>query len=665
MDPDKYHALTKSIPILSSVINVVSARSAVTRTGRAPTAASLPADAHQLVRVNDPKNIVNEFSSPLNSRFTCHPSERKIDQIEARLGNIESLLRNLSPAAATDATKLIHTPQTACSSTGPNTTTADFDSSDNESAIGGESGLTVHTTFASEFIERAVKRTSLRGVNPKMETALTNLRQFVDLQKRPSVAHGPRFPFQQPVPPGGVTKLPMPPMATVVSLLKYVKASPPTLFTIMCSLVAVDDFPAICRMVYFPTEDFSDATFVIVNTLLYNLFTEQYGLVQDPNLQNEYDSYSKLCRANLETTLANFPLFLSPKIENVQALLLGCLYAVDVSRPSVALHLITMAAWLCQAGHYHRKDSLKKDSPAISRVKRLLFWHVYTLDKGLGLRLGRSSNIPECDIDIPREFEIDGFDPLASAFTSMWTQLSSLQSRIYDQLYSPTALASPQAELAQRAQVLADECLKLERSMNETREKLHHYLKSLGTSDVIDVFVRGTRSSSMSQRLSFIESFRLQKAPNLLSTPFAPFFVLFCYVIETSSQEDLKVLQDFVDSLEAARSLSEPVDKLYRLCQVMCDVAVVYMEAKSQQQNDQNSTAIGDEFDMYLSQLGFMPIEDQSMANTGDGNAPIQGSAQIAQYADWFSGSRNMMGLLEEDLSQIDSFRWMQPPDQM
>lgn len=144
-------------------------------------------------------------------------------------------------------------------------------------------------------------------------------------------------------------------------------------------------------------------------------------------------------------------------------------------------------------------------------------------------------------------------------------------------------------------------------------------------------------------------------------TPFAPFFVLFCYVIETSSFADLKVLQDFVDSLEGARGLSEPIDKLYRLCRVMCDIATLYVEAKAQQQQDENSIPIGDEFEMYLSQLGFIPTEDQAMANANpnDPGAPIQGSNQVAQLADWFFGSRNMIGLLEEDLSQIDSHKWM------
>ena len=140
-------------------------------------------------------------------------------------------------------------------------------------------------------------------------------------------------------------------------------------------------------------------------------------------------------------------------------------------------------------------------------------------------------------------------------------------------------------------------------------------------------------------------------------TPFAPFFVLFCHVIETSDAGDLKILQDFADSLDLLRGVSETAEKLIRLYQVMRDVAVVYLETKSQQQQDQTMVPIGDEFDMYLSQLGFMPTEDHPMTQPPN----LQGAASggpPTQAADWFQGSRAMFGLLEEDLSHMDAGRW-------
>lgn len=85
----------------------------------------------------------------------------------------------------------------------------------------------------------------------------------------------------------------------------------------------MEDFSGLCRDVFFPTEDVSDATFAIVNTGLYNLFMEESSIVEDDQLRDRYQSYARICQTNLETYLANLPLFISAKIENVQSLLCG------------------------------------------------------------------------------------------------------------------------------------------------------------------------------------------------------------------------------------------------------------------------------------------------------------------------------------------------------
>ncbi|RDA94922.1 hypothetical protein CP533_0178 [Ophiocordyceps camponoti-saundersi (nom. inval.)] len=631
-----------------------------------------------------------------------------IDQIETRLANIEGLLRNLHPVNPDDHglptsssniqnnnnNPFINTPATV-------PTVASTADSEDESVLVGDEGLTAQTTFASEFLEKAVGRTAMPQASPKMEAALANLRQLVKMQRRRSNNCGPRFPLQKPLPPGGVCKLPMPPMPAVVELLKQSKTAPPTLFSVICSLVGLADFSNLCRLVYFATDDFSDATFTIVNAMLYNLFMEQHALATDPVVREEYHAYMQQCRANLETCLANTPLFLSAKTENIQALVFGAVYAIDVSRPSVAWHLSCMAAQLCQSAGYHRSETLKHDSASVSNLKRTLFWHVYTLDKSLGLRLGRAPVINECDIDIPRVFDFDVLDPIKpSSIPTLWVKFSHLQSCIYEQLYSPAALARPRAELTERARALAEDCRRLEAESEKCREPVYSYLKAANTSGMVDIFLRG---DEVQFQVTFTLVYQIIPAPegslsrfcdecleaarkamrihqqcgvrnlgsffrsiylhwNLLLIPFAPFFVLFCYVIETSSPDDLKPLHEFVASLAESRGCSESVDKLYRLTQVMVDIASLYVEAKSQQQDDQAMVPIGDEFEMYLSQLGFMPTEDHTMSNTpnADGKGLTAVNGQVAQIADWFSGNMNMMGLLEEDLSQIDSYRWMQ-----
>jgi hypothetical protein len=106
---------------------------------------------------------------------------------------------------------------------------------------------------------------------------------------------------------------------------------PPSLFSFACTLSGIVDLTSLCRLVYFPTEDFSQATFAIVNTGLYNLFMEEAVLCDDEIKHDEYRSYASLAQVNLETCLANLPLFLSAKVETIQALLLG----VSIRIPAV------------------------------------------------------------------------------------------------------------------------------------------------------------------------------------------------------------------------------------------------------------------------------------------------------------------------------------------
>ncbi|KPM36677.1 hypothetical protein AK830_g9885 [Neonectria ditissima] len=632
-------------------------------------------------------------------------SEKKIDQIEVRLANIETLLRDLStrPSSATpDSGFRLHTPQ---SGPGPSiqtipASTIAGDSSDSESAFGGDSTFAAHTNFASEFLEYAVERTSLHDINPNMRDALANLRQLVELQNRQSISHGPRFPLQQPMPQGGLAQLNMPPMDVVVSLLKSIRASPPGLFTFVCYFVGVAEFSSLCRMVYFPAEDFSDSTFVVVNAGLYYMFLEQHSFATDKATKEQYEPYIQLCRINLETALANMSLFMSAKIETIQALLLGTMYAIDVSRPSVAWHLNSAAAQICLTAGFHRKSTCKSD-PETYAIRSRLFWYIYTNDKALALRLGRAPMIQDWDIDIPRGFIFDGvMSHETSGIALMWLKTATVQGQIYAELYSPDAMARPQAELAERARLLAAQCRQVEVEASEAREMAIASLERIKASHLVDIHVKGdevqllatmtlvyqaipapegslsrfcdecidTSRRAMQKHLSCMELVRREAYAkaiyvhwNLLLTPFTPFFVIFCYVIETSSAEDLQLLHDFTETIKEAAESSKIMEKLWRLCHVISNVAMLYVEAKAHEQEDHNMIPIGDEFDMYLSQLGFMPNEEQAATGPVSEANGATGSAQVAQMGDWFSGSRNLLGLLEQDISQIGGPQWPQP----
>ena len=157
----------------------------------------------------------------------------------------------------------------------------------------------------------------------------------------------------------------------------------------------------------------------------------------------------------------------------------------------------------------------------------------------------------------------------------------------------------------------------------------------------------------------------------VLFAPFLPSVIIFCHVIETSNTEDLERMARFVQSLEDCITVSPGVGKLYRLSQVLYNVALLYVEAKANQNADQTMVSVGNEFDLYLNQLGFMSRDmalpgtttatNDPDINTGQGNGQAgmddieRSMMQNAQLGDWFSGHSYVMGLVEEDLSVFNT----------
>jgi hypothetical protein len=112
-----------------------------------------------------------------------------------------------------------------------------------DSAFEGQSSLTAHTVQASEFLEHVVERERWNNqqMSPNMQSALSSLQQIVGLQQQRKKGRmmgsmsrrEVKFPNQKPVPPGGLKDLPMPPVQTVVGMLRDIKGGVlPTSFSI-------------------------------------------------------------------------------------------------------------------------------------------------------------------------------------------------------------------------------------------------------------------------------------------------------------------------------------------------------------------------------------------------------------------------------------------------
>jgi hypothetical protein len=161
---------------------------------------------------------------------------------------------------------------------------------------------------------------------------------------------------------------------------------------------------------------------------------------------------------------------------------------------------------------------------------------------------------------------------------------------------------------------------------------------------------------------------------NIIYVPFTPVIILFCHIVETSDEADLGRLVAFVESLEPACAESEAVAKLHRICQVLHNVASLCVRARAQRQQDpqlrdQDMAMVGNNIDMYLSQLGFMPQlgGGHPLAGT-QGASPFGGEGELAaagfeagnanELGNWFSGNTHILGLLEEDLSEFEPRMW-------
>jgi hypothetical protein len=159
-------------------------------------------------------------------------SERKIERVEKRLAGIEEMLSNLT--SLTRSLSLGGTPRQvptaaavpsyASPTVEPGTAYEALSiDEEHDETFEGNSSMTAHTAFASEFLEQAVTSPSFnQKLSPDIQNALACLRQMVQLQSRRGVTHESRLAHQKPV-PRGLSQLPLPPTDSVLKLLREIK----------------------------------------------------------------------------------------------------------------------------------------------------------------------------------------------------------------------------------------------------------------------------------------------------------------------------------------------------------------------------------------------------------------------------------------------------------
>ncbi|KAM6534362.1 hypothetical protein FALCPG4_004003 [Fusarium falciforme] len=277
---------------------------------------------------------------------------------------------------------------------------------DSDVAFEGDSSMTAAAIFASEFVESAVGRRPTCSSNSPVKAALSSLKQMTEMENCQSSEV--LLPHRKATLKGGLRGLAMPPVQTVLSMLREMKG-------------------------------------------LRYLFQEKVFAAVDPNSAEEHRTYYRLCRDNLETALASLNFLLPPNPENIEALLLGCVYAIEASKPLLAWQLVSGAAGMCQTLGWHRLD-LKSDS-ATDR-KTSLFWFTYLLDKGLALRLGRAAIMQDSEITLPKRLDKVSVPKGWQDLLGQWIRHSEIAGEAYQKLYSPAALRQSTQERSERASKL-------------------------------------------------------------------------------------------------------------------------------------------------------------------------------------------------------------------
>ncbi|KIW15211.1 hypothetical protein PV08_05256 [Exophiala spinifera] len=512
----------------------------------------------------------------------------------------------------------------------------------------GDSSITAHAAFASTFVNHAVQHRSYREAWPKLRAAMAALHELLQMQKAKDDDH---FAHEKPLGKEGFANFPMPPLESILPLLRELKKTVPLTFTLICAYGNVDYFTDQCRSVYFATDTFSQATFVIVNAGLYFILQEKMMLARHSDNGDSISSYQahlNICRDNLETVLAHLNLLLPAQRENVIALVMGASYAIEISKPLLALRLNTAACQLCLTLGYHRAMNQAGEDDDARRQRGVLFWLAYILDRALALRLGRPPILQDYEITLPRKLEYLGeFECHRETIHSFMVH-AEVQGKIYEELYSPAGLVRHVEQRKETAQRCADILLAERRKISEKRAKALHdaadggveiatmlsmsdELAILSTLTLIyrsipptsDGVARGTPRTfsvdcikmareAMHVHLECIELVR--KSPTLataymhwiiLFQPFIPFIVLFCHGIESCAIEDLRLIERFMTSLEPWKGLSSQSDRLFQLCQVLNDLATICVEA-GQAGSVQRQPEVGE-------LTGFLAGQEESM----------------------------------------------------
>ncbi|KAF5689906.1 fungal specific transcription factor factor domain-containing protein [Fusarium circinatum] len=609
--------------------------------------------------------------------------ERKIDLIDSRLERAIGLLEKLRPSEPfNDSSRSPRNPR-ASDKAPSSVSTPASDSTQPKRAHGqvvkGDSSLAAHSAFANEFLQKVAATDSLQDSSPELCDTLDELSSI--LTKEAVAGHELAYPHARPIQGASLPEYEMPPFKKAIALIRLAKG-----VSWIYQFLPFQRFTDMCLDVYFNDNRF-EANFTTVNAGLYSLFWD-YSFHVVGEERDEYVAHAHLCRDNLETVLSNLPLHLPATSDTILALLFGASYAIELSKPSLSWTLLV---------------SMKNDKQEDFQYKQFLFWSIYFIDKSLSLRLGRPSTIPDWDITVPQPSINDSVSEAVLAYFAISIETARCQGNIYEMLYAPNAMAQPDEVKQSRVEALVSDLQNLDAKIWEANTKWFDEAKKESGEDLMNFFyisdkvlrlslltlvhraappITGSNTTfnyncvaaaraTLEKHEECIAHIHRSATPylatyihwTLLFSPFIPFIVIFCHVIETQDEADLNRLQDFVTSIESASSISEPAAKIQRLFQVLYKIAMAYLKFR-------HSTSLVDgcqdssKIDGYLDALGFSSTSsgissrpDHLLAQRGNSNMEVENNGRTG--LDTLSGDLRAMNPMMWTSNSAELEEWL------
>ncbi|KAM0592694.1 hypothetical protein ACHAPW_007973 [Verticillium nonalfalfae] len=498
-----------------------------------------------------------------------------------------------------------------------------------ESELEGESSLFTQAGHATKFLQDAVQSEhAMHAASPEALQALDTLREASETRGMvvPGDSVGNMYPHATPSLRGsGVGDngpRPMPPIEMAVACLRKLKTNPRVKFFWALEFQSTGEFIEHLLTVY-STDQATVADHIIVNAGLYWLLVECSNIVDSQALTTEYTRQSKVCQSNLETTLSSLPFDIPSTLDMVLALSMAASYMLERCKPSVAWGFIVAASHKSQLLGFHRLATPGRARAAPKKRSTRIFWVIYITEKMLSLRLGRPSTIRDIDISVQLTADVLDSDGAVLPIPARWVHIAQLHGKVYEEIYSLSALGQAEGVRIIRAKSLADElfrvyhapspsetCLEVARrqALGESLHELFTRAFHVSYLSLLTLIYRGIPTDGAAGNVAFCDEcivtarqameehgrcIRLLREQTdnvhafyiswiLLMSPFVPFTVLFCHVIQTSDPTDLEHLKSVVEVLQSMpASYVETYSKQHRLFKHFYDVACRYVEVKA------------------------------------------------------------------------------------